>query len=120
MHSQALWPCCAGFFAKVYRGLQSKSKVAVKVVLEMDSSLMEDSVPLECLTMESISHPNIVKLYEWKLATNFSGQQRLWLVTVFCDGGSLSVSAPTILSCLVLENVRKVKLLNTSFITGRH
>ena len=83
---------CAGSFSKVYRGLRSKSRVAVKVVHELTSSLIVDAKPLECLALEAVSHPNIVKLYDWKQAVNSKGQQRLWLIMEFCNGGSLAVS----------------------------
>ena len=82
----------AGSFAKVYRGVYGQTKVAVKIVHSMCENLQADEHPSEAHLMQAASHPNLLKLLHWKLTDTAKHQQRLWLVTEFCDKGCVAVN----------------------------
>ena len=67
------------------------SKVAVKIVHRMCEHLQAGEHPSEASLMQEASHPNLLKLLHWKMTETSRNQQRLWLVTEFCDKGCISV-----------------------------
>lgn len=71
--------------------MYGKTKVAVKIVHQMCQALQTDIEPSEVTYMQAVYHPNLLRLYEWKLVVNSKREPRLWLVEELCDGGCISV-----------------------------
>ena len=66
--------------------------MAVKIIHDLTSVHFEDDLPLEPLLMQAVEHPNVLKLFEYKVARGQMQQEKLWLVLEFCNKGTLAVS----------------------------
>ena len=75
----------------MYRGLHGKKRVAVKIVHHLAKRLQTGNNPSEPVLMQAVSHPNLLKVFEWKLAENARKEERLWLILELCDGGDIAV-----------------------------
>jgi serine/threonine protein kinase len=77
-----------GSFAKVYYGINIKTKQEVaikKISFNQLPDNIKDKTLLEIKILENFSHPNIIKLYEYKFELN-----HLFLIMEYCNCGNLS------------------------------
>ena len=79
--------------------------MAVKIIHDFTSVQFEADLPLEPVLMQAVEHPNVLKLFEYKVVRSQKQQERLWLVLEFCNQGTLAVSSSTLCSgtCNVLD-----------------
>lgn len=78
----------SGSFCKVYYGIHKlkNQEVAIKKIAfdELSDGLKARTIK-EINILQSVSHPNIIKLYDYKFDSN-----KLFLITEYCNGGNLS------------------------------
>ena len=65
--------------------------MALKIVDEFEETVEDNGQPAEASLLEHINHRFLVRLLAHK-TTMQRGKRRLWLVTEFCNRGSLHVS----------------------------
>jgi serine/threonine-protein kinase ULK/ATG1 len=75
-----------GSFAKVYKGMEEKTKeiVAIKMIQKSPSSEKNEIIEKELNILKSLSHPNIIKLKDSKRSQN-----NIYLIFEYCHLGDL-------------------------------
>ena len=81
----------AGCYGRVFVGKWKEATVALKIVDEFEETVEDNAQPAEASLLDGIDHPFLVRLMAHK-TTEQRGKRRLWLVTEFCNRGSLHVS----------------------------
>jgi serine/threonine protein kinase len=78
----------SGSSSKVYYGIHKikNQEVAIKkIAFDELSDVMKARTIKEINILQSVNHPNIMKLYDYKFDKN-----KLFLITEYCNGGNLS------------------------------
>lgn len=83
-----------------------------QIIDRISTSNFSDGLPLEATVAATVDHPAVVKTLaqeieviptEGKLGQQAQSTVCAWIVTEFCDKGTLAVRAPT--SVLLLQNI---------------